>query len=111
MILRFLFSVCSKNLRKHFESVDYRLILLLLTFDDSCSYTVSLNKCIYYFEQRWNVISKVSKSSRILFLNDPGFQSMGAKIAAQKICKYPTLIVYIIYYMQNDGKRYIFFST
>src|SRR4029434_1022334 len=88
-----MFGFCSKNLRKHFEFVDYCLIVLLLPFDDNCSYIVSLNKCVYYFEQRLNVISQVSKSAPNFLLNAPGFQQVGAKIAPPKICKFPTLVV------------------
>src|SRR4029434_8874923 len=88
-----MFGFCSKNLRKHFEVVDYCLIVLFLPFDDNCPCTVSLNKCVYYFEQRLNVISQVSKSAPNFLLNALGFQQVGAKIATPKICKCPALVV------------------
>jgi len=59
MIVWFMFSVCflfKKISEKNFEFVDYCLKVLLL----QCVWQLlSLNKCIYYFEQLLNVISQV----------------------------------------------------
>jgi len=73
-----------KNLRKHFESVDYCLIILFLPFGDNCSYTVSLNKHIYYLEQRLNVISQFSKSAPNFFLMPLDFSQWGQKLPPKK---------------------------
>ena len=96
MIVWFMFSVCfcSKNLRKHFESVDYCLIVLLLPFDGNCSYTVSLNKYIYYFKQRLNVISQVSKSAPNFFQMPLDFCQWGQKLPPKKYVNFLPCIHY-----------------
>jgi len=64
----------NKNQRKHFESVNYCLIIVLIAH---------ISKFII-FEQRLHFISQVSKSAPSFFLNAPGFQSVGEKLPPKK---------------------------